>query len=158
MSTGSVRSCPSAGASGVFTSVTSRLFSASTSPSRMIPADAALRPAPVLRDHARARGRVPARSDVQEPDVLGVALDKRPPRLHVLAHQHAEELIRLRGVVQRDLPEHPPGGVHVLFHHSVPFLSPRPLNRCTPSRGLGSLRPATMPASITASRSGSEYA
>ena len=40
-----------------------------------------------------------SRSDVQEPDVLGVAGDERAARLDVLAHQHAEQLVGLSRVV-----------------------------------------------------------
>src|SRR5579875_4226150 len=36
--------------------------------------------------------------DVEEPDVLGVALDERAPRIDVLAHQDAEQLVGLGGV------------------------------------------------------------
>src|SRR4051794_11675761 len=49
---------------------------------------------------AAARRR---RSDIEEPDVLGVALDEAAARLDVLAHQHAEQLVRRRGVVQGHL-------------------------------------------------------
>src|SRR2546423_13451275 len=51
-------------------------------------------------------------SDVEEPHVLGVALDEGPPGLHVLAHEHAEQLVCLRRVVERDLQQHPVRGVH----------------------------------------------
>jgi hypothetical protein len=38
--------------------------------------------------------------DVQEPDVLCVPLDERAACLHVLAHQHGEQLVGLCGVVE----------------------------------------------------------
>src|SRR5215211_7833564 len=41
--------------------------------------------------------------DVKEPDVLGVALDERAPRLDILAHQNAEQLVGRCGVVEADL-------------------------------------------------------
>src|ERR1700744_4158731 len=47
--------------------------------------------------------------DVEEPNVLGVAHDERAPGFHVLAHQHAEQLVRGGGVVQGDLGEQPVG-------------------------------------------------
>src|SRR6202012_2738970 len=102
MSTGSVRSCPGDGTPSVVTSVTFKsLFSAGRpdeSPGR------------------RARDPGPAgpgyRSDVEEPDVLGVALDERTPGLDVFTHQHAEQLVRLGRVIQRHLKEPPVGRVH----------------------------------------------
>src|SRR5215204_6760746 len=51
-------------------------------------------------------------SDVQEADVLGVADDETPPRLDVLAHQDAEQLVRRCRVVEGDLQQHPGGRVH----------------------------------------------
>src|ERR1700752_3466258 len=88
MSTGSVRSYP-LGGSG--TSVTfSQSFNASVE---------------ITAGHA-------ARSDVQEPDVLGVAGDERAARLDVLAHQYAEQLVGLGRVVERDLEQDPPRRVH----------------------------------------------
>src|SRR5271167_2319422 len=90
MSTGSVRSCPpSCGAS--VTSVTFRN--------------------PYLKRRRRPAWRA-SRSDVQEPDVLGVAGDERAACLDVLAHQHAEQLVGLGRVVQGDLPEDPGRWVH----------------------------------------------
>src|SRR5882757_6699660 len=53
-----------------------------------------------------------ADSDVQEADVLGIALDEGAPRLHVLAHQHREQVVGLRRVVQGDLAEHAVVDVH----------------------------------------------
>src|SRR5881275_675568 len=44
-------------------------------------------------------------SDVEEADVLGVALDELAARLDVLAHQDREQVVGLRGVVERDLAE-----------------------------------------------------
>src|SRR5919106_6260879 len=44
-------------------------------------------------------------SDVEEADVLGVALDERAARLDVLAHQDREEIVGLGGVVEGDLAE-----------------------------------------------------
>src|SRR5215472_4974832 len=107
MSTGSVRPSP-APASGVVTSVTAR-----SSPQAMPPASCG--PSPPSR---RAASRPPAPGqpapflDVQEPDVLRVALDERAPGLDVLAHQHAEQLISLSRVVERYLLQHPAGRVH----------------------------------------------
>src|SRR5579875_2675519 len=59
---------------------------------------------------ARGAGRVVANerhthqrrpnSDVQEPHVARVADDERAPRLDVLPHEHAEQLVRRRGVVE----------------------------------------------------------
>src|SRR5438034_3040007 len=98
MSTGSVRSCGPAGPP-VSTSVTYWPFSNSRS----------RRPEPTVVAGRAARAGGPARrrlgSDVEEPHVLGVALDERPARLHVLAHEHAEQLVGLRRVVQRDLEQ-----------------------------------------------------
>src|SRR3954447_3649620 len=54
----------------------------------------------------------PTGSDVQEPDVLGVALDERATTLHVLAHQHAEQLVGDGGVVQGDAQQDAPLRVH----------------------------------------------
>src|SRR5579871_5216842 len=89
MSTGSVRSYPPPG--GSVTSVT-----VSQSLTKTVEA---------------ADGRA-ARSDVQEPDVLGVAGDERAARLDVLAHQHAEQLVGLGRVVERDLEQEPLRRVH----------------------------------------------
>src|SRR5690606_36739763 len=44
-------------------------------------------------------------SDVEEADVLGVALDELAAGLHVLAHQDREQVVGLRRVVQGDLAE-----------------------------------------------------
>src|SRR6516164_11376263 len=57
----------------------------------------------------RPRGRV---SNVEEPYVLGIALDERAPRFHVLAHEHAEQLVGLGSVVERHLEQHPVRRVH----------------------------------------------
>src|ERR1700753_459179 len=84
MSTGSVRSCWGDGTPSVVTSVTFESL------------------------YVSCRGA----SDVEEPDVLGVALDERSPRLDVLTHQHAEQLVGLGRVVQGHLEQHPVGRVH----------------------------------------------
>jgi len=47
-------------------------------------------------------------------------------------------------------------GFIVVSHSSLAFISPRPLKRCTASRGRGSFRPAAIPASMIRSRSASE--
>src|SRR5919112_4761202 len=52
------------------------------------------------------------RLDVEEPDVLRVALDERPALLDVLAHQHGEHLVGLRRVLEGDLQQEPVVGVH----------------------------------------------
>ena len=58
-------------------------------------------------------GRPGARpSDVKEPDVLGVADDERPARLDVLTHEHAEQLVGGRRVVEGDQAQDPVGGIH----------------------------------------------
>src|ERR1700746_1356742 len=88
MSTGSVRSYPSGG------SVTSVTFSQSFNSTVEIAAG-----------HA-------ALSDVQEPDILGVAGDERTARLDVLTHQHAEQLVGLGRVIERDLEQGPLRRVH----------------------------------------------
>src|SRR5690606_37809898 len=41
--------------------------------------------------------------DVEEADVLGVALDEGAPGLDVLTHQHAEDLVGCSGIVDGDL-------------------------------------------------------
>src|SRR5690349_23726578 len=51
-------------------------------------------------------------SDVQETNVLGVAHDEAAPRLDVLAHEHAEQLVRGSRVVERDLEQDALGRVH----------------------------------------------
>src|SRR6266496_3884289 len=80
MSTGSVRSPPPGGAPAS-TSVTcwpfSCLYRQNGCPSA-----------------GRAAGTAGPGSDVEEPDVLRVALDEGAACLHVLAHQHAEQLVR----------------------------------------------------------------
>src|SRR5699024_5464507 len=50
--------------------------------------------------------------DVQETDILGVALDEGTAGFDVLPHEHAEYLVRLGGVVQGDLEQHPTDRVH----------------------------------------------
>src|SRR3954453_8970443 len=50
--------------------------------------------------------------NVEEPDVLGVAGDERAPGLDVLAHQHAEQFVRRRSIIQGDLEQHPLLRVH----------------------------------------------
>src|SRR5215472_8005745 len=89
MSTGSMRSCPPSGGS-----VTSVTFAIPT--------------------HTWKRASIPraSRSDVQEPDVLRVAGDERAAGLDVLAHQHAEQLVGLGGVVERHLEQDPLRRVH----------------------------------------------
>src|SRR6516162_717359 len=89
MSTGSMRSCPPSG--GSVTSVTFSQSSSSTMES--------------AEGHA-------APSDVQEPDVLRVAGDERAAGLDVLAHQHAEQLVGLGGIIERDLEQDPLRRVH----------------------------------------------
>src|ERR671911_1624895 len=54
----------------------------------------------------------PAGSDVEEADVLGVADDEAPPRLDVLTHEDAEQLVRRCSVVQGHLEQDPGGRVH----------------------------------------------
>src|SRR3954452_10758267 len=46
-------------------------------------------------------------SDVEEAEVLSIALDERAPLLDVLTHQHREHLVGLRGVLERDLQQQP---------------------------------------------------
>src|SRR5699024_8084969 len=55
---------------------------------------------------------------VQEPHVLGVAGDEAAARLHILAHEDAEQLIRRGRVVEGDLPEH----THLRVHRGLPQL------------------------------------
>src|SRR5215831_19986433 len=98
MSTGSVRSPPPGGAPAS-TSVTCWPFSCLYRQNGWPPAGPSA-------GHGRPG------SDVEEPDVLGVALDEGAACLHVLAHQHAEQLVGLGRVVQRDLQQHPPRRVH----------------------------------------------
>src|SRR6267154_1853478 len=95
MSTGSIRPRPSDGASGVVTSGTYESF---LRPRAGMVARAAAAPFPSL--------------DVEELDVLGVALDERPAGLDVLTHQHAEHLVSLRCIIHSDLLEHPLRRVH----------------------------------------------
>src|SRR5580658_11007042 len=83
MSTGSMRSCPPGG------SVTSVTFAIPT------------------HGWNHPRALTACGSDVQEPDVLRVAGDERAARLDVLAHQHAEQLVGLGRVVERDLEQDP---------------------------------------------------
>src|SRR5260370_20289720 len=90
MSTGSVRSYPPSGGS-----VTSVTFSQS-----------------LTQPWNQQQGMPPCRSDVEEPDVLRVAGNERAARLDVLAHQHAEQLVGLGRVVERDLEQDPLRRVH----------------------------------------------
>src|ERR1700748_2738823 len=54
------------------------------------------------------RSRKSARHlDIEESDVLGVALDERPTLLDVLAHQHREDLVGPGGVVEGHLQHQP---------------------------------------------------
>src|SRR5262249_40742042 len=62
-------------------------------------------------DNGAPTGRVPG-SDVEEADILGIALDERAPGVDVLAHQHAEQLVRGGRVVEGHLHERPSGRVH----------------------------------------------
>src|ERR1019366_9469584 len=100
MSTGSVRSYSGAGAPPASTSVTCQplpcLFRGQVS---QIPGE------------SRAASP-PVDLDVEEPDILCVSLDERPPCFDVLAHQHAEQLVGLRRVVERHLPQDALGRVH----------------------------------------------
>src|SRR5215472_14443895 len=105
MSTGSVRSCP-APASGVVTSGTAIL------PSGLPPG---VHEAPHwhrARAGTASCGQPCPVLDVEETDVLGVALDESPPGLHVLAHENAEELIGLSRVIQRHLTQNAAGRIH----------------------------------------------
>src|SRR5260370_7218366 len=110
MSTGSVRSCPPPGAS-----VTSVTFAIPYSQIETSPRRAA------------------SRSDVQEPDVPGVARDERPARLDVLAHQDAEQLVGLGRVVERHLPDHPPRRVPPGLPPPLPLHPPLPLPPLPPT-------------------------
>src|SRR5262249_60895813 len=42
---------------------------------------------------APSRRRRPVTLDIQEADVLSIALNEGPPCLHVLAHKHGEQLV-----------------------------------------------------------------
>src|SRR4051812_29352632 len=53
-----------------------------------------------------------ADSDVEEADILGVALDEGAPGLDVLAHQHREEVVGEGRVVQGDLTQHTVVDIH----------------------------------------------
>src|SRR5215831_4012121 len=100
MSTGSVRSCPPGGPC-TFTSV--------TVVSRFRYHGMADCWAPrTIRDQWTGGLRL----DVEESGVLGIALDERPPGFHVLAHEHAEQLVGLSGVVERHLQQDPAGRIH----------------------------------------------
>src|SRR4051812_9246308 len=102
MSTGSTRSCEPSG--GRVTSVT------------WVPLLLVVRPVvrPVSYGLSRRPQlvRYPGMSDIEEANILGVALDERTPRLDVLAHEHGEQLVRLRRVVEGHLQQHPVGRVH----------------------------------------------
>ena len=66
----------------------------------------------------------PYRLHVEEADVFRVAGDERTAGLDVFAHQHAEQLVRGRGIIQGDLQQDPVGRIH----GGLPqFISPRPL-------------------------------
>src|SRR5688572_28954974 len=58
------------------------------------------------------RRRVGRRSDIQEPDVLGVAGDEAAAGFDVLAHEDAEQLVGGRGVLDGDLQQDAGLGVH----------------------------------------------
>src|SRR6185312_17352978 len=123
MSTGSVRSCPPSG--GPITSVTSQPLVHRRSKAVCEPYSFDLLTGLALagRQKNKARperfrvsreslgyssgGLAGERLDVQEPHVLGVARDEGAAGLDVLAHQHAEQLVGLRGVVQGHLEQHP---------------------------------------------------
>src|SRR3954463_3587363 len=51
-------------------------------------------------------------SDVEEANVLGVSLDEGAALLDVFAHQDGEDLVRVRGVVERHLGQDAVVGVH----------------------------------------------
>src|SRR5919199_615045 len=51
-------------------------------------------------------------SDVEEADVLGVALDERAAALDVLTHENGEHLVGGRRVLEGDLQQQALGGVH----------------------------------------------
>src|SRR5260370_8708497 len=119
MSTGSVRSYPPSGGS-----VTSVTFSQS------------------FNSTVESAAGHAALSDVQEPDVLRVAGNERAARLDVLAHQHAEQLVGLGRVVERDLEQDPLPRVHrglpqFLRVHLAPALEP--LHRVPGPRALSAL-------------------
>src|ERR1700733_15697439 len=105
MSTGAVRSCPPSG--GPITSVTSQplVQKDQTSSSERI------------RVSRESFGYSPSglpgnRLDVQEPHILRVPGNKGAAGLDVLTHEHAEQLVGLRRVVQGYLEQHPAGRVH----------------------------------------------
>ena len=64
-------------------------------------------------------------SDVEEPDVLGIALDEVFAGGDVVSHQRRDDLLRQRRVLQFDLDE--------ISRSSEAFISPRPLKRLTSS-------------------------
>src|SRR5262249_56695829 len=69
--------------------------------------------APRAAAAGRARRAGPAGArDLGEPYDIGLAREDCPPCLHVLAHEYAEQLVRLRRVVERDLEQHAVRGVH----------------------------------------------
>src|SRR5262245_42227566 len=69
-------------------------------------------------------GLDPERSlDIEETDVLGVALDEVATGFDVLAHEHAEQLVRLGRVVEGDLKKNPV----VRIHRGIPELDRRHL-------------------------------
>ncbi len=51
-------------------------------------------------------------SDVEEPDVLGVALDELLARSDIVAHQRGEDLLRQRRIFQFDLDQVPQSRIH----------------------------------------------
>src|SRR4051794_41028290 len=50
--------------------------------------------------------------NIQEPNVLGITGDEGAPCLDVLAHQHAEQFVSRRSIIQGDLEQHPLLRVH----------------------------------------------
>src|SRR5438445_6601179 len=51
-------------------------------------------------------------SDIQESDVAGVLFDERAARLHLVAHQLREDLVRERRVLDVDADQHPLRRIH----------------------------------------------
>src|SRR4051794_14841917 len=66
----------------------------------------------VPRETLRSQATTERISDVQEPNILRVTGDKGSARLDVLAHEHTEQLVRGRGVVESDLQQDPLVRVH----------------------------------------------
>src|SRR3954471_22640161 len=51
-------------------------------------------------------------SDIEEAHVLGVGLDEQTSRLDLVAHQHREQAIRRRGVLDVDPDQQAPRRIH----------------------------------------------